>query len=87
MEEEYIERPEKPSNLLTEQQYQLDNLLEEYQDIIANKSDPLGHTNQVQHNIIIDNTPPIKQRPYHISPTEHEFVEKEILRMIEQGII
>ena len=87
LEDEYIDEPKEPPDLTKEQQSQLDQLLEEYQDIIAKDDDLPGHTNVVQHNIITDNTLPIKQRPYHLSPTEHEFVGKEIDHMIQQGIV
>jgi hypothetical protein len=79
--------PDKQSDLTREQQRQFDNLLEEYQDIIANEDSPPGHTDLVNHRIVTEDTLPIKQRPYRISPTEHEFVGKEIDRMLDQGII
>jgi len=87
MEEDYIEKPKEPPDLTKQQQLQLDQLLEEYQDVIAKDDDPPGHTNVVKHNIVTDDTLPIKQRPYRLSPTEHEYVEQEINHMMEQEII
>jgi hypothetical protein len=76
-----------PPDLTPEQQQRLYQLLEEYQDIIANEDDPPGRTDLVTHNIITEEVLPIKQRPYRLSPGEHEFVGKEIDHMLDQGII
>jgi len=61
--------------------------LYEYQDVIANDKDLPGHTDLITHSIVTDNTLPIKQRPYRLSPTEHDFVMKELDQILEQGII
>ena len=61
MEEDYIEKPKEPPDLTKQQQLQLDQLLEEYQDVIAKDDDPPGHINVVKHNIVTDDTLPIKQ--------------------------
>ena len=65
----------------------MNQLLDEYQDVIANDKDPPGRTNMITHPIITDNTPPIKQRPYRLSPTEHNFMGQELDNMMDQGII
>ena len=72
--QELEKTPRKPPDLTKNQQQQLDQLLNEYQDIIANDKDPPGRINMITHPIITDNTPPIKQRPYRLSPAEHDFV-------------
>ena len=61
MEKDYIEKPKEPSDLTKQQQYQLDQLLEEYQDIIAKNDDPFGHISIVKHTIVIEDILPIKQ--------------------------
>lgn len=86
--EEYKESTTNKSSDLTEsQQQQLDQLLGEYQDIIANEDNPPGRTKLVTHSIVTNETLPIKQRPYRLSPAEHEFVGKELDHMMKQGII
>ena len=86
--EEYEEQQaNEPPDLTRNQQQQLDQLLQEYQDVIAIEDDPPGRTNLVTHQIITENVPPIRQRPYRLSPVEHEFVGKELDHMLQQGII
>lgn len=85
---EYEEtKMKEPPDLTTTQQQQLEHLLQEYQDIIAVEDEPPGRTNLVTHPIVTENVLPIKQRPYRLSPAEHEFVGKEIDQMMQQGII
>ena len=85
--QELEEKPKEPPDLTKIQQQQLDQLLYEYQDVIVNDKDPPGRTDLITHSIVTDNTLPIKQRPYRLSPTEHDFVAKELDQMLEQGII
>src|SRR5271170_3262103 len=85
--QELEEKPKEPPDLTKIQQQQLDQLLYEYQDVIANDKDPPGRTDLITHSIVTDNTLPIKQRPYRLFPTEHDFVAKELDQMLEQGII
>ena len=85
--QELEETPRKPSDLTKTQQQQLNELLYEYSDVIANDKDPPGRTNLITHPIVTDNTLPIKQRPYRLSPVEHDFVAKELDHMLEQEII
>ena len=87
LEDEYSKEPDEPPDLTKKQQEQFDELMSEYQDIISIEDSPPGRTDLVTHHIITDDSLPIKQRPYRLSPNEHEFVGNEIDNMLEQGII
>ncbi|CAG8485644.1 2589_t:CDS:2 [Racocetra fulgida] len=65
----------------------LNDLLMGYDDLFAWTSQDLGRTSFVTHPIFTDNAPPIKQRYYRTSPKEREFLEKEINRMLREGLI
>ena len=41
----------------------------------------------VKHEIKTNDAEPIKQRPYHIAPSESQFVKSEIDTMLSKGII
>jgi hypothetical protein len=60
--------------------------LKEYSDIFV-KEGELGRTEEIQHRIYKENVPPIFQRPYKMSPKEHEIIRKELDKMLAQGAI
>src|SRR6185295_18846031 len=76
------------SQYLTDsQKMQLNSLLYEYLDVFAQDSSDLGRTNLVQHKIPTGDSPPIKKRSYHMSPTEKEYVVQEVEKMLKQGVV
>ncbi|CAG8622652.1 32840_t:CDS:2, partial [Gigaspora margarita] len=62
-------------------------LLNKYRDIFAHEPAQLRRTTIVQHEIHIEEGPPIKQRYYSISKLKQEFIGKEIGRPKETGLI
>ena len=87
MNQELEEKPKKPPDLIPQQQQQLNQLLDKYQDVITNEKNPPRQTNLTIHPIITDDISPIKQKSYRLSPTEHDFVAKELDQIMEQVII
>ena len=87
MNQKIKEPPNESPDLTPKQQQQLNHLLNEYQDVIANDKDSPERTNLITYQIETDNALPIKQRPYRLAPAEHAFVKKELDNMLEQGII
>jgi hypothetical protein len=77
----------KTKELTKEQQQQLDELLERNNDLFTTPEQILGRTDLEQHRIIVEHEHPIKQKAYRMSPTENKFIDNEIQRMLEQGII
>ena len=48
---------------------------------------PLGRTNLVEHQIPTGNATPIKQPLRRMSPAHREIVDKEVQKMLREGII
>ena len=60
-------------------------MLTEYEDLFADKP---GRTNVIQHEIHLEEERPITLRPYYRkSPLENAFLEEEIQKMLDNGII
>ncbi|KAG1463919.1 hypothetical protein G6F56_005189 [Rhizopus delemar] len=69
-------------------QSRLKRLLHKYEEIFDWNNDAIGHTNLLQHRIIInENTIPISHRPYRISPLEAEHLQKELEKYSKLGVI
>ena len=75
---------EEGTNLTTQQQNDLDNLVDEYQDVF---SDTPGRTDVVEHVINTGYASPIHLAPYRTPHSAHEFLRSEIKTLLRQGII
>ena len=75
------------STLDFDQLTQLKALIAEYRDIFALKPEELGRTGLVQHRIDTGDHPPVRQRPYHVSDTQHGIIEEHMDDMLNKGII
>src|SRR6266480_3603279 len=73
--------------LTTEQYKQLSELFEEFRDIFAWSPEQLGRTDRVHHPIDVGDAKPIRQRWYRTSRPERAYIEEELQRMLQQGII
>ena len=62
-------------------------LIQNYRDVFAVDTFELQQTHLVEHNIILEDGTPVKQRAYRMSPGEESFVKEEIQRMLDKGII
>ena len=71
----------------SQQQTQLQNLLQRNQDIFASSDEDLGRTDIIRHQIETGYERPIKQRAYRTSYTENNIIQQEIDKMLRQGII
>lgn len=65
----------------------LRKLLQEYSEIFAAEGKPLGRTNLVQHEIHTGNHGPIKQRPRRAPLGQEDVIQKELDKMLKQGVI
>ena len=77
----------KPYPLSQEQKKRLDELLAEYRDVLADKTDPLGTTDRVVHSIDTGDEKPIRQKPYRLSPSQKEALDKELDYLLEKGVV
>ena len=75
-------------NLTIQQRQEIQNLLKEHEDVLAVSFAELGKAEvPFLHDIDTGDHPPIKQRPYRIPPAYRTWVQEEINRMLENGII
>ena len=75
------------STLTKTEQKRLLQLLKQNRDIFALSLSELGRTSAIQHDIDIGESPPIRQRPYRVSPDTRETINTHVSDMLSQGII
>jgi hypothetical protein len=73
--------------LTSEQRRQLFNLITEFQSVISCHTLDLGLTPIVKHKIDTGNADPIKCRPYRISFTEQQELDKLVKAFLDQKLI
>ncbi|KAG1439274.1 hypothetical protein G6F55_013770 [Rhizopus delemar] len=67
---------------------ELSKLLQGYKHIFDWDNNTMGHTNLIQHKIILEkDTMPIRHRPYRLSPIEADYLQKELDKYCKLGII
>lgn len=72
--------------LTQEQRFKLEHLID--RSFVKTDSEKIGCTRLVEHKIKLrDNTEPIKQRHYPLSPTMQKFVNEELEEMLHNDII
>jgi hypothetical protein len=69
------------------QQTQFQKLLKDYVDICAQSQTQIGRTNIIKHRIITQDAVPISQPPYRCNPKHKQFLQEEVIRMEQQGLI
>ena len=75
------------SSLSFDEQQELLLLLDEYRDVFAQTSEDLGRTAIVKHFIDTGDSPPIRQRPYRVSPATQKEIDQQVQEMLEKDII
>src|SRR5215218_10549887 len=69
------------------QQTQLEELILKNGDLFAKDREPPGRTGIIKHKIFTGDAAPIVQRAYRSNPRDKEFIQKEIAKMMKQGLI
>ena len=69
------------------QQQTFHQLLADYSDICAQSQTQIGKTTAIKHKINTGNSLPIAQKPYRTNPENAKFLNEEIKKMLENGII
>ena len=77
-------QPTIGSQLRSNQQSQLQQLLEEFTDVLQSKP---GRTSLVEHFIDTGNASPIRRPPYRVPHAYRDSVKAELDQMLESGII
>ena len=71
----------------TAERARLEELLEEFEDIVAKDSSDLGRTDKVYHRIPTGDAAPIKQAPRRVPFHQREELERNLKDMLDNGII
>lgn len=74
-------------HLTVEQRKQFRQLIEEYADVFAGDKNALGLTDEVTHRITLHDDTPIKQSHYRVAHNKRKFLDEEVKRMYQQGIV
>ena len=77
-------------HLNREEKKELINILEKYQDVFYLPGDTLSCTNAIEHAIptpLIDPAKPINMKPYRLPEAHKEEVDKQVKKMLKDGII
>ena len=69
------------------QQEKFNQLITTNNDLFASDISQLGRTNIIQHRIDTGTERPVKQRFYRSNPVEERFLEEEIERLLQKGLI
>ena len=68
-------------------QQTLQQVLHDYSDICASSQTEIGRTTLITHKINTGNAAPIAQKPYRMNPENEKFLNEEVGRLLESGII
>ena len=74
----------KLSHLTPDQSKELQCLISQYSHVFP---DVPGRTNVIEHDVIIENTQPIKQHPYRANPMKLSQIRSEVQYMLENDFI
>ncbi|XP_049824794.1 uncharacterized protein LOC126265925 [Aethina tumida] len=67
--------------------HKLKDLLAAYSDVFSKATKHMGMTNLTKHRIEVENSEPIKSRPYRVSPKERQIIDEQIKEMLDHNII
>ena len=62
-------------------------LIRAYQDIFDWNNDRIGTTNLLTYKMEMEEGPPIRSRPYRLSPAESQVMKKEIDKLVRLGVL
>lgn len=81
--EKVLEKITQDSDLSTDQQSQLKELLWEFDECFTDRP---GRTGLIEHDIELTSNEIVQRRPYRVSPRQREIFESELQRMLELGL-
>lgn len=75
-------------HLCKEERKLLEATCYEFQDIFHLPGDKLSYTNAIKHSIVVEpGTQPINSRPYRLPETQKEEVDRQVKKLIEEGVL
>ena len=75
------------AELSSAEKARLEELLDEFEDVVAKDSSDLGRTSKVYHRIPTGDAAPIKQAPRLVPFYQREELERKLREMLDNGII
>ena len=66
---------------------ELDAWMQEFPSLFSGDGQATGKTDVVRMHIDTGDHPPIRQRPYHIPMTKRIVIEKELDKMLQEGVV
>lgn len=76
------------SHLNSEESKAIETILEEYKDIFFLENDKLTFTSTIKHSIdLLPGTKPINIRPYRLPMSQREEINRQIGKLLDEGII
>ncbi|MCA6379581.1 MAG: retroviral-like aspartic protease family protein, partial [Cytophagales bacterium] len=85
--EELVSQIQINTELASDQQTSLKELLKKYADIFRKNFDSPSITNVVEHSIETNTDAPISAKPYRVSQKEQIVIRNEVAKMLQMGII
>jgi hypothetical protein len=70
--------------LTTKQKRRLENIIQEYPDVLANK---LGCTKLLEYDIQVIDPTPVRLAPYRLAPPKMKFLCQHIQQLLKDGVI
>ena len=86
-EKEEVKKDLKIGEVTEEQKRIIEELIEKYRSVIAFSKTKLRTTSKVKHRINTGDHPPIASKPYTVRGNKAKVIEKEVVKMLEDGII
>ena len=85
---DYSDLPDLSESILNnDDRIKFRELFRRYRDVFAFADEQLGKTSLVQHVIDTGEAMPIKQRPYRASPRCKQEIDRQVVDMLQKGII
>ena len=74
----------KLNHLEPQQQDDIERLVRDYSQLFP---DVPSRTAMISHDVDVSDAAPIKQHPYRLNPSKHEYLNKEISYLLENDLI
>lgn len=87
LQEEQESQTLKTTKMNTEQQQQLQTLMNRHRDLMVDQSEAIGIVPGIKHKINTGETPPIRAKPYKVSTIERDKIQNLIQEMLDADII
>lgn len=77
----------KELDIEDEHKERLVRVVKSYANVFAKSSEEVGHVHLMEVGIDVEGHPPVRVKPYRVSPTERNVIKVEVEKMLRAGII